>query len=196
MPQANQYLLLYVLDLLSVFSRKSDKNLMNAQSTSSLPLRTLSQRTTHHSSDLAVIFRPGILSHPSHEMLPAQHALSQRVLEFLIAHQDWFMLEIIAPNPSILSRSGTPMGSPHTPSDQPRDPYRTASPAPKLPDFGFGGHAHFKSDDEKGWRGAGSPMMESEIRREQERIKMMRRRTTLERGGTCVTPFILIRRPY
>ena len=32
MAHANQYLLLYVLDLLSVFSRKSDKNLMTAQS--------------------------------------------------------------------------------------------------------------------------------------------------------------------
>lgn len=32
MPRANQYLLLYVLDLLSVFARKSDKNLMTAAS--------------------------------------------------------------------------------------------------------------------------------------------------------------------
>ena len=37
MPKANQYLLLYVLDLLSVFARKSDKNLMTAASPS-LPL--------------------------------------------------------------------------------------------------------------------------------------------------------------
>lgn len=33
MPRANQYLLLYVLDLLSVFARKADKNLMTATST-------------------------------------------------------------------------------------------------------------------------------------------------------------------
>ena len=32
MPRANQYLLLYVLDLLSVFARKSVKNLMTATS--------------------------------------------------------------------------------------------------------------------------------------------------------------------
>lgn len=32
MPRANQYLLLYVLDLLSVFARKADKNLMTAKS--------------------------------------------------------------------------------------------------------------------------------------------------------------------
>ena len=36
MPRANQYLLLYVLDLLSVFARKSDKNLMTAKSASCL----------------------------------------------------------------------------------------------------------------------------------------------------------------
>lgn len=34
MPRGNQYLLLYVLDLLSVFARKSDKNLMTASSES------------------------------------------------------------------------------------------------------------------------------------------------------------------
>jgi hypothetical protein len=47
--------------------------------------------------DLAVIFRPAVLSHPDHEMLPKEHQLSQDVLEFLIAHQDWFMLDIPPP---------------------------------------------------------------------------------------------------
>lgn len=42
LPRANQYLLLYVLDLLSVFAKKSDKNLMTAQSTFS------SYRTSLH----------------------------------------------------------------------------------------------------------------------------------------------------
>ncbi|KAJ7170894.1 Rho GTPase activation protein [Mycena crocata] len=78
MPRANQYLLLYVLDLLSVFARKSDKNLMTA-------------------TNLAVIFRPGLISHPAHEMSPPEHNLSQKVLEFLIAQQDWFMLDIPPP---------------------------------------------------------------------------------------------------
>jgi len=87
MPRANQYLLLYVLDLLSVFARKSDKNLMTA-------------------SNLAVIFRPGLISHPAHEMSPTEHDLSQRVLEFLIAQQDWFMLDIPPPPPN-------EPGSPH-----------------------------------------------------------------------------------
>ncbi|KAI0351696.1 Rho GTPase activation protein [Trametes cingulata] len=78
MPRPNQYLLLYVLDLLSVFARKSDKNLMTAK-------------------NLAVIFRPALIAHPSHEMSPQEHQLSQDVLEFLIAHQDWFMLDIPPP---------------------------------------------------------------------------------------------------
>ncbi|KAH9025497.1 Rho GTPase activation protein [Lactarius pseudohatsudake] len=81
MAHANQYLLLYVLDLLSVFARKSDKNLMTAQ-------------------NLAVIFRPGLMSHPEHELSPSEHQLSQDVLEFLIAHQDWFMLDT-PPTPHI-----------------------------------------------------------------------------------------------
>ncbi|KAI0267804.1 Rho GTPase activation protein [Gloeopeniophorella convolvens] len=80
MPHPNQYLLLYVLDLLSVFARKADKNLMTAQ-------------------NLAVIFRPGLMSHPNHELTPAEHQLSQDVLEFLIAHQDWFMLDTPRPPP-------------------------------------------------------------------------------------------------
>ncbi|CAK5268334.1 unnamed protein product [Mycena citricolor] len=80
MPRANQYLLLYVLDLLSVFARKSDKNLMTASS--------------------KLIFRPGLISHPEHEMSPPEHALSQRVLEFLIAQQDWFMVDVPPPPPN------------------------------------------------------------------------------------------------
>jgi hypothetical protein len=62
-----------------------------------------------NSVDLAVIFRPGIISHPNHEMSPPEHHLSQRVLEFLIAHQDWFMLDIPPPPP--LSRPGSPGGA-------------------------------------------------------------------------------------
>ncbi|TFK62259.1 RhoGAP-domain-containing protein [Pluteus cervinus] len=79
MPRPNQWLLLYVLDILSVFARKSDKNLMTA-------------------SNLAVVFRPGLISHPNHEMSPKEHTLSQRVLEFMIAHQDWFM-DVVPPPP-------------------------------------------------------------------------------------------------
>ncbi|EIM91464.1 Rho GTPase activation protein [Stereum hirsutum FP-91666 SS1] len=106
MPRANQYLLLYVLDLLSVFARKADKNLMTAQ-------------------NLAVIFRPGIMSHPEHELTPKEHQLSQEVVEFLIAHQDWFMLDIppppenysnspYHPNSANPGAGGNPQGNAHS----------------------------------------------------------------------------------
>lgn len=60
--------------------------------------------------DLAVIFRPGLMSHPDHELSPTEHQLSQDVLEFLIAHQDWFMLDTPLPPafPPASSRSRTP----------------------------------------------------------------------------------------
>ncbi|EKM58504.1 uncharacterized protein PHACADRAFT_252881 [Phanerochaete carnosa HHB-10118-sp] len=90
LPDDNKYLLLYVLDLLSVFARKADKNLMTAK-------------------NLAVIFRPALLSHPSHELSPPEHQLSQDVLEFLIEHQDWFMLDI-SPSGSGSSRRVAPTG--------------------------------------------------------------------------------------
>lgn len=37
------------------------------------------------------------MSHPEHELTPKEHQLSQEVVEFLIAHQDWFMLDIPPP---------------------------------------------------------------------------------------------------
>lgn len=39
-----------------------------------------------------MIFQPGLISHPTHQMAPEEHALSRSVLEFLIEHQDSFML--------------------------------------------------------------------------------------------------------
>jgi GTPase-activating protein SAC7 len=103
-PRSNQYLLLYVLDLLSVFARKSDKNLMTASS--ERPLNMILQCLTPN-TDLAVIFRPGILAHPDHDMVPSENDLSQRVVEFLIDHQDWFMLEVPPPPRSASSYSST-----------------------------------------------------------------------------------------
>jgi hypothetical protein len=54
------------------------------------------------------------MSHPSHELSPAEHRLSQDVLEFLIEHQDWFMLDTPPPPalPPTPSRSLTPPLSP------------------------------------------------------------------------------------
>lgn len=83
-PPANQYLLLYVLDLLAVFARASDKNLMPA-------------------SNLAVIFQPGMFSHPTHLSSAGEHKIAVQVLEFLIEHQDHFVLGLSHPPPANVS---------------------------------------------------------------------------------------------
>ncbi len=73
LPPLNRQLLLYLLDLLAVFASKSDLNRMTA-------------------ANLAAIFQPGIISHPSHDMSPAEYRLSQDVLIFLIENQDNFLI--------------------------------------------------------------------------------------------------------
>ncbi|CAG8982104.1 hypothetical protein HYALB_00003196 [Hymenoscyphus albidus] len=73
LPPLNRQLLLYILDLLAVFASKSDENRMNSQ-------------------NLAAIFQPGMLSHPSHDMAPSEYRLSQDVLIFLIENQDHFLI--------------------------------------------------------------------------------------------------------
>jgi len=91
LPPAHQHIFFYVLDLLGVFARKSDQNLMPA-------------------SNLATIFQPGLIRHepssgPSHdedkdgvkahiEADAAEHKRSQEVLEFLIKNQSSFELEL------------------------------------------------------------------------------------------------------
>lgn len=73
LPPLNRQLLLYILDLLSVFASKSDVNRMP-------------------SANLSAIFQPGVLSHPSHDMSPPEYRLSQDVLIFLIDNQDSFLI--------------------------------------------------------------------------------------------------------
>ena len=73
MPALNRQLLLYILDLLAVFSSKSEQNRMT-------------------SANLASIFQPGIISHPDHDMVPQEYRLSQDVLIFLIENQDNFLI--------------------------------------------------------------------------------------------------------
>ncbi|CAG8714259.1 7753_t:CDS:2, partial [Acaulospora colombiana] len=172
LPLANQYLLLYVLDLLTVFARKSDINKMTA-------------------GNLAVIFRPAVLNHPGHEMSPEHHKLSQEVLEFLIEHQDWFMLDIPPPprQDSILNTNATNQTSAHR-SKKPfglitnRGPMSTkAEPAPVMmmatttnePDDlnVYVGPASDEEDD-GGWRLAGST---------NGTATLGRRRTFSERGS-------------
>jgi hypothetical protein len=73
LPPLNRQLLLYILDLLAVFASKADQNKMTTP-------------------NLAAIFQPGILSHPTHDMAPSEYRLSQDVLIFLIEHQDHFLI--------------------------------------------------------------------------------------------------------
>jgi hypothetical protein len=73
LPPLNRQLLLYILDLLAVFSSKSDLNRMTA-------------------ANLAAIFQPGIISHPNHDMAPSEYRLSQDVLIYLIENQDNFLI--------------------------------------------------------------------------------------------------------
>lgn len=73
LPPLNRQLLLYILDLLAVFASKADLNRMTA-------------------ANLAAIFQPGIISHPSHDMAPQEYRLSQDVLIFLIENQDNFLI--------------------------------------------------------------------------------------------------------
>ncbi|KAK5653099.1 hypothetical protein OQA88_9197 [Cercophora sp. LCS_1] len=73
LPPLNRQLLLYILDLLAVFAAKADQNRMNSQ-------------------NLAAIFQPGMLSHPSHAMAPEEYRLNQCVIIFLIENQDHFLI--------------------------------------------------------------------------------------------------------
>lgn len=73
LPPLNRQLLLYILDLLAVFASKSEFNRMT-------------------SANLAAIFQPGMLSHPSHDMEPPEYRLSQDVIIFLIENQDNFLV--------------------------------------------------------------------------------------------------------
>ncbi|KAJ9479364.1 Rho-GTPase-activating protein BAG7 [Pseudozyma hubeiensis] len=148
MPSASQYLLLYVLDLLAVFARKSDKNLMP-------------------SSNLAVIFQPGMFSHPSHELSPGEHKLAVQVLEFLIDHQDQFVLGMTPQPASQLSQGElTAVSKPITdedilvPSDSDEEQgelqvhegggahlIRSKTTKPKTKRYGFGRSRRGNEDD-------------------------------------------------
>jgi len=94
LPPLNRQLLLYILDLLAVFASKSELNRMNAE-------------------NLAAIFQPGLISHPSHEMAPQAYKLSQDVLVFLINHQDHFLLGMRGTNDD---EGGPELNTPSTPS--------------------------------------------------------------------------------
>ncbi|KAG2222672.1 hypothetical protein INT45_013486 [Circinella minor] len=90
LPLVHQYLLLYIMDMLGLFSMTSDETRMDV-------------------SALAAVFAPGVLSHPDDELNPAGYKESQRVLEFLIEHQDKFAVpkSCIPANQSLIPRPQT-----------------------------------------------------------------------------------------
>ncbi|KAG0166872.1 hypothetical protein DFQ30_006627 [Apophysomyces sp. BC1015] len=84
LPLAHQYLLLYLLDLLGLFALTNEVTRMDTAS-------------------LASVFAPGLLSHPDDALNPAGYKESQRVLEFLIEHQERFTMP--QPRTSFAARS-------------------------------------------------------------------------------------------
>ncbi|KAG2195998.1 hypothetical protein INT47_011503, partial [Mucor saturninus] len=73
LPILHQYLLLYLLDLLCLFSLYSENTRMDL-------------------SSLATAFSPAILSDPNDAMNPSRYKEAQKVLEFLIEHQTKFSM--------------------------------------------------------------------------------------------------------
>ncbi|KAG5955431.1 hypothetical protein E4U57_003440 [Claviceps arundinis] len=108
LPPLNRQLLLYILDLLAVFSAKSDENRMNSQ-------------------NLAAIFQPGMLSHPHHAMAPEEYRLNQCVLIFLIENQDHFLIGMQGTAADETTMKEVELGTPTTP--KPKGVTRTASNA-------------------------------------------------------------------
>ncbi|KAG0170681.1 hypothetical protein DFQ28_005702 [Apophysomyces sp. BC1034] len=73
LPQHHQYLLFYLLDLLSLFSQSGHITKMDT-------------------FNLASVFTPGMLLDPEHSMNPAHYKMSQKVIQFLIEHQHCFKM--------------------------------------------------------------------------------------------------------
>ena len=114
LPPLNRQLLLYILDLLAVFSSKSDLNRMT-------------------SGNLSAIFQPGLLTHPSHDMEPREYRLSQDVLIFLIENQDSFLVGMsgtAADEKTVKEvQSGVPARQPNSPMTPPAGMGRSNSNA-------------------------------------------------------------------
>ncbi|RCH79620.1 hypothetical protein CU098_004135 [Rhizopus stolonifer] len=73
LPVAHQYLLLYLLDMLGMFT-------------------TTQEYTRMDTACLASVFAPGILSHPDDAMNPTEYLKSQKALLFLIEFQERFSM--------------------------------------------------------------------------------------------------------
>ncbi|RCH79423.1 hypothetical protein CU097_001334, partial [Rhizopus azygosporus] len=91
LPVVHQYLLLYILDLLHLFSLYSDYTRMDITS-------------------LSTAFAPAILSDPNDAMNPAGYKKSQSVLLFLIQYQEHFMMpDYRHYEPSLIDSPTTPL---------------------------------------------------------------------------------------
>ncbi|ORX61432.1 RhoGAP-domain-containing protein [Hesseltinella vesiculosa] len=75
LPTPHQHLLLYMLDLLRVFATNAASTRMDA-------------------ANLATVFSPGLLHHPSHSQ-PIDYKIAQRVIEFLIEFQPLFSMDLL-----------------------------------------------------------------------------------------------------
>lgn len=75
LPPIRLQLLVYLLDLLSVFDAQSKETRMPA-------------------SNLAATFQPAILSHPEHDMNPDEYQLSRLVVEFLIRNSGTILRDV------------------------------------------------------------------------------------------------------
>lgn len=90
LPILRKQLLLYILDLLELFSQHSAENRMS-------------------SANLSAVFQPSVLSHPKHDMSPDEYVLSQRVVEFLVEYS--YKLLPQQTNKNILNNSNSRMTS-------------------------------------------------------------------------------------
>lgn len=146
LPALNRQLLLYILDLLAVFSSKSDLNRMT-------------------SANLAAIFQPGIISHPSHDMAPQEYRLSQDVVIFLIENQDNFLIGMTGTaidektNKEVQSGIVPTASSPKLGSNIGRSASNASAGADSLRRFAGSvrRNVSVSSRNSRGSRGAGSP---------------------------------------
>lgn len=79
LPPLSQQLLMYLLDLLSMFVLKSESNLMTSQR-------------------LVAAFQPSLLSRPPSEMSADDHTQASDTMVFIVENQDKFMIGIRGAN--------------------------------------------------------------------------------------------------
>ncbi|KAJ9495846.1 GTPase activating protein (GAP) for Rho1p [Exophiala xenobiotica] len=141
LPPLNRQLLLYILDLLAVFASKSDLNRMTA-------------------ANLAAIFQPGIISHPSHDMAPHEYRLSQDVLIFLIENQDNFLIGMSGTAVDEKTQKDVESGPPSVRSPKPlgRSASNASAGADSLRKYGVRRNVSVSS---RGSRDRGSPVVSS-----------------------------------